>query len=308
MSLGRVKRSLEGDATSSRNVPIQIKATSIPPETDAYEAAFPVRTIRCLNVSMTLFHTMLFTTTLILGNLDLKVPIYMTNITFVRNESSTNAAFQLVPTYVEYGHVYLTYATASFFFCSALAHFGNVFLWRSFYERDIANCKVTTRWIEYFFSASIMIYIIAFNAGIREHLLLWGITLLIASTMPFGLLTELFARPCNDRDWTQPIGTRLVFHLLGYIPQLSAWILILINFYSERSRDPPPFVYGIVWGQMALFFSFGFVQLYQIFSIPMNYYRGEIAYQWLSLIAKGLLGALLLSNVLILGSYNEIFD
>lgn len=309
MSLGHVNKSIMAynrPIESSREVePIEIT----PPDdiTEKYSAYFPKIRIRCLNISMALFHTALLVTTLTIGNLDLQIPIYMTNITFVNNESSADPAFQLIPTYVTYGHVYLTIVTATFFACSAFAHFGNALLWRKFYESDLSKCKVTTRWIEYFFSASIMIYIIAFNSGIREHLLLWTVTALIASTMPFGLLTEIYSRPLSDTEWCQPLSSRLLFHLLGYIPQLSAWAIILLNFYAEKVRDPPIFVYIIIWGQLALFFSFGFVQLFQIFSTPANYYKGEIAYQWLSLISKGILGILLLTNVLVLGSYDEIF-
>lgn len=281
------------------------------PEPENYEAYFPKTRILCLNITMALFHTALFVVTLTVGKLDLTVPIYMTNITFQeanRTDSQDGPAFELVPSYTEYGDIYLTIVTAAFFFCSGLAHGGNAFLWRKFYEDELSVCRVTTRWIEYFFSASLMILIIAFNAGIREYLLLLAITFLIASTMPFGLITEIYARPVSDTEWNTSVSLRLLIHSLGYIPQLAAWGLILANFYSEKVRDPPAFVYGIIWGQLALFFSFGFVQLYQIFSIPANYYKGEIAYQWLSLGAKGLLGVLLLSNVLVLSSFDEIYD
>ena len=37
-------------------------------------------------------------------------------------------------------------------------------------------------------------------------------------------------------------------------------------------------------------------------------YQGEIAYMWLSLFAKGVLGLLVLSNVLMLGSFTEIYE
>jgi hypothetical protein len=275
-----------------------------------YTAYFPKQMLFCLNVSMCLFHLAFMTVTLTVGKLDLTVPLYRTTITFIRNnqtENSTIPAFELLPEYTKFGSLYLTVVTASFFFCSALAHGGNATLWRKFYEYELTLCRVTTRWIEYFFSASIMVLVIAYNAGIREYLLLIGITMLIASTMPFGLLTEIYARPLTATQWCQPLGIRLIFHLLGYIPQLSAWILILLNFYGETTTEPPAFVYGIIWGQLVLFFSFGFVQLYQIFSEPQDYYKGEIAYQLLSLISKGVLGLLLLSNVLILGSFEELF-
>lgn len=40
---------------------------------------------------------------------------------------------------------------------------------------------------------------------------------------------------------------------------------------------------------------------------PAKYYQGEIVYMWLSLLAKGVLGLLVLSNVLVLGSFTDIY-
>ena len=306
MSGGCVTKTYKGDARHVVSNDVKVVL-----EEPVYTAYFPKRTLFCLNASMCLFHLAFMTVTLTVGKLDLSVPMYRTTITFRVNnqtENTTLPAFELIPEYTKYGSLYLTVVTALFFLCSALAHGGNATLWRSFYERELTLCRVTTRWIEYFFSASIMVLVIAYNAGIREYLLLIGITLLIASTMPFGLLTEIYARPLNATQWCQPLALRLLFHLLGYIPQLSAWLLILLNFYGETPTEPPEFVYAIVWSELVLFFSFGFVQLYQILSEPQDYYKGEIAYQWLSLIAKGVLGLVLLSNVLILGSFEELFE
>jgi hypothetical protein len=283
----------------TKTIPIVVECT--------YDAYFPRKTLFRLNVAMSLFHISLLTVTLLVGKIDLTIPVYMTNITFVERANMT-PRFELVPSYMKKTDVYLTVITALFFFCSAFAHTGNAFLWRKFYEYELTQCRVTTRWIEYFFSASIMILIIAFNAGIREYLLLLAITSLVASTMPFGLLTEIYARPLSPTAWKQPLKLRLLFHMLGYIPQGSAWFLILANFYHDSPQEPPFFVHIIIWSQLAFFFSFGFVQLFQLFGSPNNYYKGEIAYQWLSLISKGILGFLLLTNVLILSSFDEIFD
>jgi len=50
------------------------------------------------------------------------------------------------------------------------------------------------------------------------------------------------------------------------------------------------------------------VQLVVSLRPPSKYYQGEIAYMWLSLLAKGVLGIVVLSNVLILGSFAEIYE
>jgi hypothetical protein len=259
---------------------------------------------------MFLFHAALLTLTLVLGERDLKVKLYLTNLTFVESPNGTSPRFQLFPNYYQSGELYLTWLVAAFFACSAIAHFGNAILWRKFYESNLEDCRVTSRWIEYFFSAPIMILAIAYGAGIREQNILIAIALLIASTMPFGYLTEVYSKPISDVEWCQSLSSRLIFHFLGYIPQLTAWYIIVFSFYngsSDANEGPPDFVYLIIWLELVLFFSFGFVQLVQIFSYPRNYYKGEIAYQWLSLISKGLLGALLLSNVLVLGSNESAY-
>jgi len=70
----------------------------------------------------------------------------------------------------------------------------------------------------------------------------------------------------------------------------------------------PAFVYGIVFGELLIFWSFGIVQLVVSLRPPSKYYQGEIAYMWLSLFAKGFLGIIVLSNVLVLGRFTEIFE
>jgi hypothetical protein len=306
----QVEVAVEKNTSSSRNVQSVHENKDVVQTETKFRNIFPSIRMRRLNFLMSIFHTTFFVLTLVLGNLKLVVPVYATNITFINNEELNREGprFELVPSYYEYASLHLTYIVASFFFCSAFAHIGNATLWKKFYENDLSLCRVTTRWIEYFFSASIMIAVIAYNVGIREYLLLFGVVTLIASTMPFGWLTETYSRPLSATQWCQPRSTRLIFHVLGYIPQCSAWLIILLNFYGETATKAPDFVYAIVWTELALFFSFGFVQLYQIFSYPRDYYKGEIVYQFLSFGAKGLLGVILLINVLILGSYDEMFD
>tara|TARA_B110001450_G_scaffold251940_1_gene272804 strand:+ start:1227 stop:1514 length:288 start_codon:yes stop_codon:yes gene_type:complete len=93
---------------------------------------------------------------------------------------------------------------------------------------------------------------------------------------------------------------------LGYVPQIVVWYLILAQFYtavadadaSDDTRKMPDFVYAIVWGELCLFWSFGFVQLVVLCMPPEKYPYGELVYQLLSLVSKGLLGILLLANAL----------
>lgn len=277
---------------------------------------FPRRTLFWLNAAMFLFHSMLAAATLTIGKLDLTIPVFSTNLSF----SVTNAtgdedgapAFELVPVYHRLTTgLPLTWLVASFFFASAIAHVGNITLWRSYYESNLAMCRVPSRFIEYFISAGIMIAILAYNAGIREYTLLIAIVALVSTTMPYGYLTELVAVPCDCDSWTRPASERLAAYWLGNIPQCAAWAIILISFYDQAytaEAGPPVFVYIIIWSELVVFFSFGAVQLWQQLRPPSSYYKGEIAYQLLSLFAKGLLGLILIFNVLVLSSFDEIFS
>jgi len=192
---------------------------------------------------------------------------------------------------------------------SAVAHIGNAWAWHGYYNANLKECRAPARWIEYFVSAPIMMLNIAYTLGIRDYTLLIAITMLVASTMPFGYLTEVIARPIDNETWNLPLSTRLFPHAIGYIPQLSAWAVVMANFYDHRSNvEMPWFVYLILWSQFALFSSFGLVQVVQQARPPKYYYQGELAYQVGSLVAKSLLGLILLSNVLVLGSFNEIIN
>ena len=106
------------------------------------------------------------------------------------------------------------------------------------------------------------------------------------------------------------------FH--GYIPQLFAWSVVVKNFlqgataskvdsFGEK-RQMPTFVYGIVFGEMLIFWCFGVVQLVVTIRPPSKYYQGEIAYMWLSLFAKGFLALLCLANVIMAGGFADIYE
>lgn len=41
---------------------------------------------------------------------------------------------------------------------------------------------------------------------------------------------------------------------------------------------------------------------------PKYFYRGEVAFQVLSLVSKGLLGLVLITNVLMLSSFDDLYE
>lgn len=263
------------------------------------------------NASLATFHLVFATLTLSLGNLDLTGEVWKTQIGFRRrNATTTEAGWDVIPQYAPVGSAPLTVLTALFFLLSSLFHGLNV-VFRDFYFYHLARCRSPLRWTEYFFSAPVMIYIIAYMLMIRERLLLFTIAVLVATTMPFGFWVESVARPASLHAWTLPLRARLLPWAIGHVPQLGAWIPILVQFYEstvdlDDSGDRMPwFVHLILWGELLLFFSFGVASLVSQWSTPEHFCRGEVTFQVLSLVSKGLLGVLLLSNVLRLSEYED---
>tara|TARA_Y100001958_G_scaffold153454_1_gene140968 strand:- start:129 stop:1733 length:1605 start_codon:yes stop_codon:yes gene_type:complete len=93
-------------------------------------------------------------------------------------------------------YVDLRLLASFFFFCSALAH---AFLLAgcryAFYYEWLDEARNPARWVEYFVSSSIMIFVIAYFSGIREGRLLMAIVTLQATTITFGWVTEALSRP-----------------------------------------------------------------------------------------------------------------
>lgn len=63
----------------------------------------------------------------------------------------------------------------------------------------------------------------------------------------------------------------------------------------------------IIWSQVILFSCFGITQFILLWRDdgPSVYYYGELSYQVLSLLAKGVLGIVLMFNVLVYDSFDE---
>lgn len=263
------------------------------------------RRLFALNLAMCLVHAGLAGTVLIRANTGLRVPLYDTELLF---DPEPDGGFRLLPRHVEVSALGLTWVVVFFFACSSVAHLGHCWLWREWYLRHLEKAMCPTRWIEYFFSASAMIVVIAYTSGTRSTVELVSLTGLIATTMTFGWLNEVINRPHPVTDeWQLGFWARSQAHLLGYVPMCVAWFCVLYTFFSS-TRDtpcgPPDFVYYIVVGEAVMFSLFVVPQLYQVLSPPSKYYVGEYAYQFLSLAAKTLLGIVLLVNVLAYDSFD----
>ena len=188
------------------------------------------------NAALFLFHTVLAVLTFSLGKLDLSASVYR-----VRNGIIlSNETWSLAPVLEPAGNLPFTAMVGSFFIITALFHLLNATLLRDVYIRELGACRTPTRWCEYFFSASIVAVLIAYTIGVRERFTLLAIAGLVASTMPYGFWTEQISRPKSPGEWSAPLATRLLPWLLGHVPQMVAWGILVACLASKTfcPRDP----------------------------------------------------------------------
>ena len=302
-------------AMNRKHTNIQIIGTSNIPDPTK-------RRLRIMNAAMATFHLIFFITTLAIGDIQLNVDLFNiklnanTNLSTIPDFRTNNETIPegfslnfLQPETERNDEVSLpiTWLTSLFFLLSCIFHFGNTVLWYNAYNYYLSIQRSPFRWIEYTFSAPTMILTVAYSAGIVVATELFMIFILIACTMFFGHMTELISTKDKDDKWTLPFSQRIIPHVLGYVPQISAWFVIISTFI-QNSEGAPDFVTAIIIIEIILFFSFGFVQLAVLARPPSKYIQGEIAYQILSLISKGLLGIILFTNVIFLSNWQCIVE
>lgn len=175
---------------------------------------------------------------------------------------------------------------AAFLFMSSLAHFAVASPWGfPWYVKNLRKGANYARWIEYAFSASLMIAIIAMLVGIYDIASLILIFALNAMMILFGWMMELHNQSTQKTDWTS-------FNF-GCIAGAVPWVVIAIYLFGAGGGDggPPGFVYGIFASIFVFFnvFAVNMVLQYRKVGRWRDYLYGERAYVWLSLIAKSAL-------------------
>ena len=155
-----------------------------------------------------------------------------------------------------------------------------VFPW---YKRNLLQNRNYGRWIEYFFSSSIMIVLISQITGISDIAALLAIAGVNASMILFGLLQEKYEKPGKPSWLPFWFGS-----FAGIIP----WIAIVIYVWAPGLKvSPPGFVYGIIFSLFVFFncFAVNMVLQYKKVGPWRDYLFGEKVYIILSLTAKALL-------------------
>ncbi len=177
-------------------------------------------------------------------------------------------------------------AVAFFLALAALDHLLTATVLRGRYEADLRAGLNRFRWIEYSFSATLMVVLIGFYNGLT------GVTEVIAiaganvAMILFGWLQELMNPPGRSRTTMLPFW-------FGCVAGAAPWIAILVNLVGAGSgpNAVPGFVYGIVGSLLVFFLSFAVNQWLQYRQVGRwaDYAYGEKVYLVLSLVAKSAL-------------------
>lgn len=235
--------------------------------------------LRKFNLVMALFHFIQGTAMLILSS-SFVLPVTSSFVEF--NVQSQ----KLEPVLKELFLVSIGPLVAGFLFISALAHLlislPRIYDW---YVENLKKGANYARWIEYSFSSSLMIIVVAMLAGMYDGVSLILMFFLNAMMILFGWMMELHNQRTEKTDWTA--------YWFGIIAGAIPWVAIglyLFNAGGETGRAPT-FVYWIFFSIFLFFnvFAINMVLQYKKVGKWRDYLYGEKAYIILSLVAKSLL-------------------
>ncbi len=230
--------------------------------------------LRVYNLVMGLIHAAQGVAVLMLSN-DFSLPV---TATFMDGPPGTPLALTQLFT------VPIGPAVAAFLFMSAAAHFvivapGVFGVYRSGLERQ----RNYFRWVEYAFSSSLMIVLIAMLTGIGDIAALVAVAGVNAAMILFGWVMERYEEP-GRAHW--------LAYWFGVITGAVPWVVIGIYLWSPGSAaEPPAFVYAIFVSLFVFFNSFALNMVLQYRQVGpwRSYLFGEAAYVLLSLVAKSAL-------------------
>lgn len=197
--------------------------------------------------------------------------------------------------------------------------------WNGWYVLSLYRCCAPTRWLEYFFSASLQVMNLAALTAITDFSRVLMVGALMATTQLFGLLQEVYSmelivvpRRTDDRISLRRLwapGTlrlRLCFWALGFVPYTVCWYVLVDQI--ERNIQAADMGNGVflrvlLASQLMSFTGFAFVQLANILHPhgPEWYPIGEMVYVILSFTAKALFGVIAIQESLgPNGKYDEL--
>jgi hypothetical protein len=294
------------DGTQDNGVSV-VTVTPTTTHPSVFSLQMPSRMLINTNRALFLVHLTMAVLTLSIGDLDYAPPLYVDTFISDRDASGWQLGLGLPVRYVQ---ARITFMTALFFATTAVFHLCAAQVWPTYYIENLARCRNPSRWVEYGITAPIMAFCIAYFCGCLGWLQILGIFGLTQTTMLFGYLSEELVRPISAEEYKYPLYVdRMSAHAMGYLPQVYCWTIILWQFFDATSRsetrdefgnerEMPSWVYALVIIEVLFFWSFGFVQLWQLSQPPRLYVRGEFMYMALSATSKVVLGVFLLANAL----------
>lgn len=233
------------------------------------------RRLRAYNAVMALLHLVQGIAVVVLST-DFTLPV---TAAFIAGPPGTTAA---ITTLFE---LHVGWGVALFLFMSAVAHLILVLpRVNGWYNANLQRNRNYARWIEYAFSSSLMVILIAMLPGITDFAALVAIFGANASMNLFGWLMERYETPGPEASW--------ISYWFGVLAGITPWIAIGVYLISPGSDvQPPAFVYGIFFSLFVFFntFAINMVLQYRKVGRWKNYLFGESVYVLLSLVSKSLL-------------------
>ena len=229
--------------------------------------------LRSWNVGLTVLHAVQAALIIVLSG-DFVIQVVST---FPEGEPGTR-----VPDAEQLFDVRIGVAISVFLALAAIDHLVTATVARTTYENDLRSGINRFRWVEYSFSATLMVILIGFYSGITNITSVIAVAGANVAMILFGWVQERMNPPGRTSTTMMPFW-------FGTIAGIAPWVAILIQIVG--SETVPGFVYGIVVVQFVLFFSFGLNQWLQYRGIGRwtDYIYGEKVYLVLSLAAKSLL-------------------
>ena len=171
---------------------------------------------------------------------------------------------------------------AVFLLLAALDHGLTATVLRPRYESGLRAGINPFRWVEYSVSATLMVLLIAFYAGITQMTAVIALVGTNVAMILFGWLQEAMNPPSRTRTTMLPFW-------FGCLAGAAPWVAITVTIVG--SETVPGFVYGIFVSLFVLFMSFALNQWLQYREVGpwRSYAFGEKAYLVLSLVAKSAL-------------------
>lgn len=238
-----------------------------------------MKKLKVYNAFMGLFHLVQAILMLVLSN-EFTLPV---NTSYLKFNEALNV---LQPVTEEIASLQLGPMVAGFLFLSSIAHFTlilpRVYKW---YTKNLKKNINYARWIEYSFSSSLMILIIAMLTGVYDLSSLMMLFFLNMMMILWGMMMEMYNQKTKKVRWFP--------YNMGVIAGVIPWIVIFLHLFGsgDGENKPPTFVYYIFFSIFAFFnvFAINMILQYKKTGKWKDYLFGEKVYILLSLLAKSAL-------------------